>query len=729
MGQEEFKKPKIYFQEKIEENNIALIDNNDIKEKVKLLISLEGCISNTNYQIKINSLYNQKKEFLFETEKLKPNEDDKINYDTTFLLTYYFEKEQILYFNIDINGVIIEFKTTLGCIVGSRDSTLIRKIEKDRNEKIKIKSTKVDSSNKKKLKINFKIKEIKTPKQFSSKEDKFYFMISSDKDLYKSELISNDGYFKPVTIPIYFLMPSFSVTFYNLKNEIIKKFPDLNCDKIIEMNRKEYPLLYNSKKQKETILYVDSEILGSDKTFLDYIEEGMQINLEIAIDFSKSNAILHKLIENRMNRYEEAIKYCGDIVAYYDSDQLFPAFGFGAKNVPNNFNRMCFPINFKDDPNIEKIDGVLEEYKKCLEKITLSEPSEFAPVIKHITEIIKEEEKNKENNNKNNNYHILLLLTNGKYKDREKTIDAIVAASKLPISIIIIGLEDTDLNHNKYFDIVYMIDATASMGDYLEAAKDQCINISKELKSKFKNYDFQFGGVFYRDPIDSEDDKNEMFDLTSDVPSLKKFISKMKATGGGDLAEDWAGGYDLAINKIKWRNGIKLILHICDADAHGKRYTKDEDNHPNEGIKMPPLLKKCVDENIKIIGFNIDNGATTSFNQCKKKYDKYDVYKKGLYKIQDFKKTTDISNTFKELVVEAATFAAMEELDGDDQPLVNSKGEKWERDIVQFVPYDKFKHNPKLLAEQVLEEIPAQVVSYYKNKNIKEIEKEGYIVY
>ena len=36
MGQEEFKKPKIYFQEKIEENNIALIDDNDMKEKVKL---------------------------------------------------------------------------------------------------------------------------------------------------------------------------------------------------------------------------------------------------------------------------------------------------------------------------------------------------------------------------------------------------------------------------------------------------------------------------------------------------------------------------------------------------------------------------------------------------------------------------------------------------------------------------------------------------------------------
>ncbi len=71
----------------------------------------------------------------------------------------------------------------------------------------------------------------------------------------------------------------------------------------------------------------------------------------------------------------------------------------------------------------------------------------------------------------------------------------------------------------------------------------------------------------------------------------------------------------------------------------------------------------------------------------------------------------------------------MEELDGDDQPLVNSKGEKWERDIVQFVPYDKFKNNPKMLAEQVLEEVPTQVVEYYKNQNIKKIKKDGFLVF
>lgn len=163
--------------------------------------------------------------------------------------------------------------------------------------------------------------------------------------------------------------------------------------------------------------------------------------------------------------------------------------------------------------------------------------------------------------------------------------------------------------------------------------------------------------------------------------------------------------------------------------AHGREYSTSGDNHPGEGYKIPPLLEQCVHKQIKIIGFNVNNGATSSFNKCKSVYEGYDINKKGLYKFQEFKENANVSSTFKDLVVEAASFAAMEELDGDDQALVNSKGEKWERDIVQFVPYDKFKNNPKMLAEQVLEEVPTQVVEYYKNQNIKEIKKDGFIVF
>ena len=63
----------------------------------------------------------------------------------------------------------------------------------------------------------------------------------------------------------------------------------------------------------------------------------MQINLTIGIDFTKSNKdpndpnSLHNITSKNMNCYEKAIRACGDILAYYDDDQLFPVFGFGFK--------------------------------------------------------------------------------------------------------------------------------------------------------------------------------------------------------------------------------------------------------------------------------------------------------------------------------------------------------------------------------------------------------------
>ena len=48
-------------------------------------------------------------------------------------------------------------------------------------------------------------------------------------------------------------------------------------------------------------------------------------------------------------------------------------------------------------------------------------------------------------------------------------------------------------------------------------------------------------------------------------------------------------------------------------------------------------------------------------------------------------------------------FKSMEVLDADDEPLYSQAyKKKMERDIVQFVPFREFKHNPILLAKETL---------------------------
>ena len=103
--------------------------------------------------------------------------------------------------------------------------------------------------------------------------------------------------------------------------------------------------------------------------------------------------------------------------------------------------------------------------------------------------------------------------------------------------------------------------------------------------------------------------------MTSDIKDLEKKISQVHVSGGGgDGAEDWAGGYELALKNMNWRNGIKLIIHICDDGAHGEQFTP-KDPFFEEGEKLISEIKECVEQNINIIWFKIGKYPEKSFKK------------------------------------------------------------------------------------------------------------------
>ena len=195
----------------------------------------------------------------------------------------------------------------------------------------------------------------------------------------------------------------------------------------------------------------------------------------------------------------------------------------------------------------------------------------------------------------------------------------------------------------KVFDLLFVIDATGSMSSYIKAAKDETENISKELRNLYPEYHFQYGYVFYRDPIDSHDDIHEIIDLTDQVNTLPGKIKKIRAYGGGDLPEDWVGGYKLVNEKINWRNGVKVIIHLADAGAHGKEFTLS-DKYPAESEKLKTELLKCCQKGIKIFGYIITEDARSSFNQCQNYYRSNG----GSYEICEFKIAEEYSDSDSE---------------------------------------------------------------------------------
>ena len=64
-------------------------------------------------------------------------------------------------------------------------------------------------------------------------------------------------------------------------------------------------------------------------------------------------------------------------------------------------------------------------------------------------------------------------------------------------------------------------------------------------------------------------------------------------------------------------------------------------------------------------------------------------------------------------------FSSMHQLDADEEPLYSKTYKKqMERDIVQFVPFRKFKSNPIQLAKETLAEVPGQLLKFMESKGI-----------
>ena len=221
------------------------------------------------------------------------------------------------------------------------------------------------------------------------------------------------------------------------------------------------------------------------------------------------------------------------------------------------------------------------------------------------------------------------------------------------------------INLNKEVDIVYLIDGTGSMRREIKAAKDYVIQIFKDLTNEYKEFNFQFGAIFYRDKVYTKTskfrlvDEDDYFPLTNDIADLQNKISNVKATGGGgDKAEDWAGGYELALTKMNWRKGIKLIIHICDDGAHGEQFTKD-DPFFEEGEKLISEIQTLANQNINIIGFKIGNRPDESFQKICDIYDDCKIICKDVgqfIEIYNFegRNSETVSENFYKLVIQAA---------------------------------------------------------------------------
>ena len=169
-------------------------------------------------------------------------------------------------------------------------------------------------------------------------------------------------------------------------------------------------------------------------------------------------------------------------------------------------------------------------------------------------------------------------------------------------------------------DLVFVMDATGSMGATIQAGRDKIADLAFDLHIHNREADFQYGCVCYRDPVDCASDRHEVFNLNANAEEMSEFLEGVKATGGGDGPEDFVGALNCCFNQISWREGSKrAIIWIADAPAHGQRYC-GKVNHQEEEPKLEPLVIRLAKDQYYFVALSLNGGADRSFHEMREIY-------------------------------------------------------------------------------------------------------------
>ena len=238
-----------------------------------------------------------------------------------------------------------------------------------------------------------------------------------------------------------------------------------------------YDCINQKKQRKKGAKYRNSGtvslqtiIVERIPSFLDYIHSGTQVNFTLAVDFTGSNghpsdpsSLHYRDPSGRPNQYQTAITAVAEIIQDYDSDKQFPCLGFGARLPPDGrVSHEFFLTLDPQNPFCAGLDGIMSAYYNSLNSVQLYGPTNFSPVIRHVAQFARAYQHDP------TNYFVLLIITDGIITDIDETKKAIIESSKLPLSIIIVGVGDEE------FDAMEELDSDDSLLRHgsLVAARD-----------------------------------------------------------------------------------------------------------------------------------------------------------------------------------------------------------------------------------------------------------------
>jgi len=416
------------------------------------------------------------------TEKIKNSLSPR--WSKKFIMDYRFEERQILKFSVydidsqhaalDDHDFLGKTECSLGEIMAQQSKGFTRKLSK--GGKLFVHAEEL-FSNKDFISMKFEGQKLDN-KDFFGKSDP-YFEISRANEsndfsvVFRSEIINNN--LNPIWRP--FTLESRSLCNGDhdrtLKFDVFDKDDDGSHDLIgsFQTNLRTllkgpgseniYDCINEKKRKKKGAKYKNSGCLllklinvEQNPSFLEFIQSGLQVNFTVAIDFTGSNgrptdpnSLHYRDPTGRPNQYVTAIQAVGEIIQDYDSDKQFPCLGFGARIPPTGEVSHEFFLSLDPSrPFCSGLEGILSSYYTSLNTVQLYGPTNFSPVINHVAKFAQAYQGDP------TNYFVLLIITDGIITDFEDTKGALVNASSLPMSVIIVGVGNEDFSAMEILD-------------------------------------------------------------------------------------------------------------------------------------------------------------------------------------------------------------------------------------------------------------------------------------
>jgi len=399
--------------------------------------------------------------FIGSTEEF--DDEGALLFKKRFRMTYCFQKLQVVKIEIDYNENIQVVNTSLGNILGSKDlfvelpffykgttedcSVIIRAdVIKDENKNRVITINLItDLSNlpysdyfvviynwhhpRRKEKV---WKSVETP----GKEIIFTAQMITLQDLCLG------SYKRKITIEYYGIYCGFV-------GSVIKTLEQLKD----AMDKKEKIPIINEDGVEKGYFYVSFSIENRSR-FIDLIENGLQIKLSFAIDYTNSNLVytnpnsLHYIGNpEKLNPYENCLRCFGELISSYDFNHKIALHGFGAVIPSTGDTSHCFPVSLTKDPIANGIEEAIKQYRESLPKITLDGPTYFFPVFKENLDMLKDDE-----DCPTSIYHILVIISDGNNHDIDEMVRQLIKSERYPISVCIVGVGDENFSRMLQMD-------------------------------------------------------------------------------------------------------------------------------------------------------------------------------------------------------------------------------------------------------------------------------------